>query len=88
MPGWLEKIRVLIDHGDIVQARKLLVEEEIQEKLANINDNDTRNRFFVRCEVAMQLDNTDQVERALRYYSDALKIVNCAGVYNKIGRCM
>jgi len=85
-PDWLKKIRVLIDHGNIAQAQELLVEEEIQKKLANIDDNDTRNNFFVRCEVAMLLDGTAQVERALRYYSDTLKIVNCAGVYNKIGR--
>ena len=85
MPDWLKKIRVLTDNGDIIQAQKLLVEEEIQEKLANINDNDTRSKFFVRCEVAMLLDSTGQVERALRYYSETLKIVNCAGVYNKMG---
>ena len=85
MPRWLERIQALIEQGDIEQARKLLVEEEIQKKLADIDDTDTRSRFFVRCEIAMLLDNTKQVERALRYYSDTLKIVNCAGVYNKMG---
>ena len=86
MPDWLEKIRGLIDHGDIVQAQKLLGEEEVRAKLAAINDSDTENRFFVRCEIAMLLDDTEQAERALGYYSEALKIVNCAGVYNKIGK--
>ena len=85
MPDWLKKIEYLIDCGDADQAKKLLIEEEIQKKLANIDSNDTKNSFFVRCEVAMLLDNTNQVERALRYYSDTLKIVNCAGVYNKMG---
>ncbi len=85
MPRWLEKIQDLIERGDIEQARKLLVDEEIQKKLAKIGDDDTENRFFVRCEVAMLLDSTNQAERALHYYSETLKIVDCAGVYNKMG---
>ena len=84
-PCWLKEIRTLIDQGDIVQARTLLAEEKIQAKLAAIDPSDTANKFFVRCEAAMLLDETDQAERALQYYSDTLKIVNCAGVYNKIG---
>ncbi|MHC4076532.1 MAG: tetratricopeptide repeat protein, partial [Planctomycetota bacterium] len=85
MPRWLERIQALIEQGDIEQVRKLLVDEKIQEKLANIDDNDTKAKFFIRCEVAMLLDRTDQAERALQYYSDTLKVAESAGVYNKMG---
>lgn len=84
-PDWLKEIRVLIDRGDIAQARKRLGEEDIRARLAEIRNSDTASRFFVRCEIAMLLDETDQTERALQCYLDTLKIVNCAGVYNKIG---
>lgn len=85
-PRWLDRIREFIEHGDLVEARKLLDEENVQAKLAAISKVDTRNAFFARCEVAMLLENTDQAERALAYYAGALEIVNCAGVYNKIGK--
>ncbi|MHC4075680.1 MAG: FkbM family methyltransferase [Planctomycetota bacterium] len=70
MPGWLKKIRALVDCGGVVQAHKLLIEEEIQKKLATINE--PRSRFFARYTVAILLDQTDQVERAAQYYSDIL----------------
>ena len=85
-PRWLERIRVLIDRRDMGEARKLLDEEAVHANLKAISDSDTENRFFSHCEVAMLLNETDQAERALRYYTDALKIVDCAGVYHKIGK--
>jgi len=72
MPDWFKKIRALVDCGCVGQAKKLLIEEEIQKKLANINE--ARTKFYVRYTVAVLLDRTDQVERAAKYYTDMLNI--------------
>ena len=73
MPDWLKKIRALVDCGCVVQAQKLLIEDEIQKKLVNINE--PRNKFFARYTVAILLDKTDQIERAAQYYTDILNII-------------
>ncbi len=38
MPDWLKKIEQLVDWGETDRAKKLLIEEEIQEKLSDIDD--------------------------------------------------
>lgn len=90
MPDWLKKIRSLIDCGYTDQAKKLLIEEEIQKKLATINE--PRTKFFSRYTVAVLLESADQIERAAEYYTDmlnnfpdTLKIRELSLLYGKAG---
>ena len=99
MPDWLKKIQSLIDCGYTKQAQKLLIENEIQKKLATIDE--PRNKFFARYTVAILLEETDQIERAAQYYTDILNIIpdthkakelsvlycKAGLLYAKCGRC-
>lgn len=101
LPDWLNKICYLVKCKRIAQAKKLLIEEEIQEKLANINDNDAGIKFYVFYTVAILFEETDQYERAAQYYADMINIFDIpdvkelsvlyikAGVSNiKSGQCI
>ena len=72
MPDWLNKIKRLIGCGYTKQAHRLLDEEKIQKKLADIND--AKTKVFVLHAVAGLLDETGQLERAAQYYTDMLDI--------------
>ncbi|MHC4069364.1 MAG: FkbM family methyltransferase [Planctomycetota bacterium] len=91
LPDWLSKICYLIKCKCIAQAKKLLIEEEIQEKLANINDNETGIKFYVMYTVATLLEETEQYERAAQYYTDMLNIFDIpqikelSMIYIKVG---
>jgi len=102
MPGWIKKIQSLIDCGYIDQANKLLIEEKIQKKLANINDNDAGIKFYVRYTVAKLLERTNQIERAAQYFIDMLNYIpdrtkmrelsvlygKAGMLYTKCGKCI
>ena len=78
MPDWINKIQFLIGCGYTKQAHHLLSEEEIQKKLANINE--PKNKVFALYAVAKLLDKTDQIERAAQYYTDMLNIPEASRV--------
>ena len=72
LPDWIKKICYLVKCKCIVQATKLLVEEEIQKELANLKDNDAGIRFYILYSIAILLEETDQYERASQYFTDLI----------------
>ncbi|MHC4114908.1 MAG: FkbM family methyltransferase [Planctomycetota bacterium] len=80
LPDWINKICYLVKCKCIAQAKKLLIEEEIQKKLANYNDTDTGIKFYTMYTVATLLEETDQYERAAQYYTDMLNIFDIPDV--------
>jgi len=80
LPDWLRKICYLVKCKCIDQAKKLLIEEEIQKKLANIKDNEAGIKFYVMYTVAVLLEETDQYERAAQCYTDMLNTFNMPNI--------
>jgi predicted O-linked N-acetylglucosamine transferase (SPINDLY family) len=72
LPDWLKKICSLVKCKCIAQAKKLLIEEEIQKNLANLKDNEAGIKFYAMYTVAVLFEETDQYERAAQYYTDMI----------------
>ena len=72
VPDWLKKICWLIKYKCMDQAKKLLVEEEIQKNLANLKDNEAGIKFYIMYTIALVLEETDQYERAAQYFTDLI----------------
>ena len=102
LPDWLKKICYLVKCKCIAQAKKLLIEEEIQKELANLKDNEAGIKFYIMYTVALLLEETDQYERAAQCYTDMINsfkerpntkelslLYMKAGIINiKIGQCI
>ena len=83
MPQWLREIRTAVDRGDASTATMLLKQEHLQERLAKIND--ANSRYFTSHEIALLCFAVGLFHEALNYCSEALDMHEDAKLFNLAG---
>jgi len=83
MPKWLNEIRTEIDKGNIREAKQLLSQEGISEKVLEIKNGE--GVFYSLYELSIDCFKVGMNKESLKYSLEALKLQKSGGLYNQIG---